>query len=207
MRHQRLLVGADHRHDAKAADAVLHRGQSLRNLGPVELPDARRRHRRQFGELRQSARSSPATAPIPPRRRGCLTAAVGHVRGHAGPALLRLTVPRLQGHSFQDTQTYKAEEYVASEWARDPLPKLKAHLVGAVMDEAEWETIAADAEAAVEAARDRSRGARSGRARERHRPCLLRRRDAAARRPVDARAIAPRARPRRRGPKASGSTW
>ncbi|HKR23871.1 MAG TPA: transketolase C-terminal domain-containing protein, partial [Allosphingosinicella sp.] len=79
--------------------------------------------------------------------------AVDHVRGGAGPALLRLAVPRLQGHSFQDTQTYKSEAFVESEWARDPLPKLKAHLVGALIDEAEWEAIAAEAEAAVAAAR------------------------------------------------------
>ena len=45
--------------------------------------------------------------------------AVGHVRGGNGPALLRLKVPRLQGHSFQDTQTYKDEAFVAAEWARD----------------------------------------------------------------------------------------
>jgi len=79
--------------------------------------------------------------------------AVAYVRSGAGPALLRLTVPRLQGHSFQDTQTYKKEDFVASEWARDPLPKLKAHLVGSVMTEAEWDEIAGEAEAAVEAAR------------------------------------------------------
>jgi 2-oxoisovalerate dehydrogenase E1 component len=59
--------------------------------------------------------------------------AVGHVRGGAGPALLRLTVPRLQGHSFQDTQAYKSEDLVRDEWTRDPLPKLKAHLVGPLM--------------------------------------------------------------------------
>ena len=68
--------------------------------------------------------------------------------------MLRLEVPRLQGHSFQDTQTYKSEDFVKSEWARDPLPKLKAHLVGSVMDEAEWDMIAAEAQAAVEAARE-----------------------------------------------------
>jgi 2-oxoisovalerate dehydrogenase E1 component len=79
--------------------------------------------------------------------------AVAYVRGGEGPALLRLTVPRLQGHSFQDTQTYKSADVVAAEWARDPLPKLKAKLVGAVMDEAEWEAIAAEAEQAVAVAR------------------------------------------------------
>ena len=34
--------------------------------------------------------------------------AVAHVRAKRAPALLRLTVPRLEGHSFQDTQTYKS---------------------------------------------------------------------------------------------------
>jgi 2-oxoisovalerate dehydrogenase E1 component len=78
-----------------------------------------------------------------------LTQAVAHVRARTGPALLRLTVPRLQGHSFQDTQTYKSEEFVASEWARDPLPKLKSYLVGSLLDEAEWDRIAAEAQEAV----------------------------------------------------------
>src|SRR3954468_13444618 len=35
--------------------------------------------------------------------------AVGYVRGKQAPALLRLCVPRLEGHSYQDTQTYKSE--------------------------------------------------------------------------------------------------
>jgi len=51
--------------------------------------------------------------------------AVAHVRTRRSPVLLRLTVPRLEGHSAQDTQTYKSDEEVADEWARDPLPKLK----------------------------------------------------------------------------------
>src|SRR3954465_159203 len=75
-----------------------------------------------------------------------ISEATEYVRGGSGPALLRLSVPRLQGHSFQDTQTYKSEEFVAAEWARDPLPKLKAWLVGSLIDEAEWDAIAAEAE-------------------------------------------------------------
>lgn len=66
-------------------------------------------------------------------------AAVAHVRDRRAPALLRLTVPRLQGHSFQDTQAYKSEETVRAEWARDPLPRLKEHIVPAVLSEAEWQ--------------------------------------------------------------------
>ncbi|MGD9965917.1 MAG: transketolase C-terminal domain-containing protein [Hyphomonadaceae bacterium] len=72
--------------------------------------------------------------------------AVSHVRGDLGPALLRLTVPRLQGHSFQDTQAYKSKAVIEAEWARDPLPKLKAHVVPALMSEADWGAAQANAE-------------------------------------------------------------
>src|SRR5215204_4331973 len=46
--------------------------------------------------------------------------AVQHVRTQRTPALLRLAVPRLEGHSFQDTQTYKSDDEIKAEWARDP---------------------------------------------------------------------------------------
>ena len=82
-----------------------------------------------------------------------IAAATDHVRARKGPALLRLTVPRLQGHSFQDTQTYKSEALVRDEWARDPLPKLKAFLVPGRMSAAEWDRIEAEATEAVEQAR------------------------------------------------------
>jgi 2-oxoisovalerate dehydrogenase E1 component len=64
--------------------------------------------------------------------------AVAHVRTNRSPALLRLTVPRLEGHSAQDTQTYKSEDEIAAEWARDPLPKLRSH--SGLADD-EWERI------------------------------------------------------------------
>lgn len=79
--------------------------------------------------------------------------AVDHVREARAPALLRLTVPRLQGHSFQDTQAYKSKAVVEAEWARDPLPRLRDYLVPAVMTPEEWNDAAARATAAAEAAR------------------------------------------------------
>jgi 2-oxoisovalerate dehydrogenase E1 component len=82
--------------------------------------------------------------------------AMDHVRGRRGPVFLRLTVPRLEGHSAQDTQTYKSPETIEREWARDPLPKLKSYLVGALMDDAEWDEIEARAKADVDAARERA---------------------------------------------------
>lgn len=79
--------------------------------------------------------------------------AVQYVRSRKGPALLHLTVPRLQGHSFQDTQTYKTEEFVSSEWARDPLPKLRKFLVPQHFSEEQWQQLESDADVAVERAR------------------------------------------------------
>ena len=50
--------------------------------------------------------------------------AVDHVRGGAGPCLLRLTVPRLSGHTFIDNQAYKSAAERDDEARRDPLPRL-----------------------------------------------------------------------------------
>lgn len=84
--------------------------------------------------------------------------ALEHVRGRNGPCLLRLKVPRLQGHSFQDTQTYKSPDFVSREWARDPLPKLREFLVPKILSAAEWDAVEADAKAAVEKAREGAEG-------------------------------------------------
>ncbi|HEX4156974.1 MAG TPA: transketolase C-terminal domain-containing protein [Rhizomicrobium sp.] len=78
--------------------------------------------------------------------------AVRHVRERRGPSLLRLSVPRLEGHSFQDTQTYKPEHVVAAELARDPLPRLRDYLLPAEFDASEWTQISNDAARAVEEA-------------------------------------------------------
>src|SRR3954447_9701585 len=88
------------------------------------------------------------TEPVEAAR---LTAqAVTHVRTKRTPALLRLTVPRLEGHSFQDTQTYKTKTEIEAEWSRDPLPRLKAH---AAKLQVPWEDLEREAAWQVEAAR------------------------------------------------------
>ena len=79
--------------------------------------------------------------------------AVQHVRTRRAPALLRLRVPRLEGHSFQDTQTYKSEAEIEAEWARDPLPKLKAHVAKLQIGEEQWADLEREATWQVEAAR------------------------------------------------------
>jgi 2-oxoisovalerate dehydrogenase E1 component len=75
--------------------------------------------------------------------------AVAGVRSGDGPALIRLTVPRLSGHSGQDTQTYKSPGEIAAEKARDPLAKLREQLVPHSLSAAEWEQHMADGRAAV----------------------------------------------------------
>jgi 2-oxoisovalerate dehydrogenase E1 component len=76
--------------------------------------------------------------------------AVSHVRSGTGPALLRLTVPRLEGHSAQDTQAYKNPGEIAEEESRDPLPRLRDYLVPAFMTSDEWQGLEEQVEADVE---------------------------------------------------------
>lgn len=64
-----------------------------------------------------------------PRESASLTRkAVGTVRSGGGPCLLRLTVPRLSGHTFIDNQSYKSEDELERERARDPIRALEALL-------------------------------------------------------------------------------
>ncbi|MCC7462219.1 MAG: pyruvate dehydrogenase, partial [Gammaproteobacteria bacterium] len=67
-----------------------------------------------------------------------IRAAVAHVRSWAGPALLRLRVPRLSGHSGQDTQSYRAPEEILAEQRTDPLARLHSLLVPATLSAARW---------------------------------------------------------------------
>lgn len=76
---------------------------------------------------------------------------VAHVRADKGPALLRLVVPRLSGHSAQDTQAYKSKERLAQEQASDPLPKLYRFLRAGVLAESDIAAIEAQVTADVDA--------------------------------------------------------
>jgi 2-oxoisovalerate dehydrogenase E1 component len=82
--------------------------------------------------------------------------AVGHVRSGRGPALLRLAVPRICGHSFADNQAYKTPAERDAELAADPLPRLRDHLLGGIVTAEEWAALEAEVVAEVAAARDRA---------------------------------------------------
>ena len=78
--------------------------------------------------------------------------AVTLVREDRSPVLLRLTVPRLSGHSGQDTQAYKSAQLVSSERARDPLTSLHHFMTPALISEGEWTRLAEQARDDVAAA-------------------------------------------------------
>lgn len=78
--------------------------------------------------------------------------AVDIVRSGQGPALLRVLVPRLSGHSGQDTQAYKSSQEVAAERARDPLPNLRKQLIPSVLTQDEWAVLEKRADEVVQQA-------------------------------------------------------
>jgi 2-oxoisovalerate dehydrogenase E1 component len=85
---------------------------------------------------------------------------VDAVREGEGPALIRLTVPRLNSHSGPDNQRgYRTDAEIAADEKRDPMPRLKAFLVPRVMPVDAWSAVAAEAHEAVvsgvDAARER----------------------------------------------------
>jgi 2-oxoisovalerate dehydrogenase E1 component len=136
---QRLLGGAHHRHDAEAADALLDRGQWLRHLraASFQTPGGDiARNLASFGNLKIVAGdgTEPAEAArLVARGRGACP------RRARGRRCCACKCPAAAGHSFQDTQAYKAADSCDDEWSRDPLPKLKSFLLGLGAGRAEWD--------------------------------------------------------------------
>ncbi len=119
-----------------------------------------------FGNL--LVRDGDGTDPTETAR--LLKECVDHARSGAGPALVHLTVPRLSSHSGPDNQRgYRTDEEIAADFTRDPLPKLKRHLVPRMLSATQWR----DLEGEVE--RDVDEGLRKARARPTSDPELVRR--------------------------------
>ena len=76
-----------------------------------------------------------------------------HVRSRKGPALVRLTVPRLNGHSYQDNQAYKDEKLVKREQSNDPLKAIKK-----LFSAADWKKLASEAQGIVNEAAEAALG-------------------------------------------------
>src|SRR5204863_1682596 len=88
----------------------------------------------------------------PERSAELLTECVRHVRAGDGPALIRLTVPRLCSHSGPDNQKgYRSDEEIAEDTKRDPLPRLKRHVVPEHLSAAEWSEVESQVKRDVDA--------------------------------------------------------
>lgn len=107
-----------------------------------------------FGNL--FTRDGDGTDPAEAAR--LLAECVAHVRAGAGPALVRLAVPRLSSHSGPDNQRgYRTDQEIADDAARDPMPRLRAHVVPAFLSEAAWSDLEREVERDVKAALDAAR--------------------------------------------------
>ena len=78
-----------------------------------------------------------------------LKAGTDHVRARKGPALVRLKVPRLNGHSYQDNQAYKDAQLLKKEQANDPLKTIKK-----LFSATHWKELEAEAQNIVAIAID-----------------------------------------------------
>ena len=68
--------------------------------------------------------------------------ALEFIRTEGGPYLLRMRVPRIMGHTFVDTQTYKSDEQRLDDAGRDPIPQLKAYLKEqGILDNPGWQSL------------------------------------------------------------------
>lgn len=78
---------------------------------------------------------------------------VDHVRSGKGPALIRVRVPRICGHSGADNQSYKTPSEREEELARDPVAKLKVFLSKkSYASDKTWNELVAAVEAEVQSA-------------------------------------------------------
>jgi pyruvate dehydrogenase E1 component alpha subunit len=59
----------------------------------------------------------------------CVTRAVARAKEGQGPSLLEARTYRFRGHSMSDPATYRTKEEVEAERKRDPIPRLKDHLL------------------------------------------------------------------------------
>jgi 2-oxoisovalerate dehydrogenase E1 component len=64
-----------------------------------------------------------------------------HVRSGKGPCLLRMRVPRLEGHTFIDDQSYKSADLRAQEAEQDPITQVKAYLLSGYLTPLEWKDL------------------------------------------------------------------
>ena len=101
----------------------------------------------------ENLKTMDADGTMPEDAWNAIQEAVSFVRNEGGPCLLHLRIPRLMGHTFVDTQTYKSDEQLQDEVSRDPIPRLKSFLSKqAILDEVGWQLLEKQVEAELDQA-------------------------------------------------------
>ena len=85
--------------------------------------------------------------------------AVGRLRAGNGPYLLECMTYRMAGHYVGDMQRYRTKEEMAAAKEKDPIERLRRHLVQHGSTEAQLDAIATRARTEIEAAVERARRA------------------------------------------------
>ncbi len=81
-----------------------------------------------------------------------ISQSVNYVRDRKGPALIHLTMPRLNGHSYQDNQAYKPQDLIEEEQQNDPLDHVKTFLVPDRLSDEDWTELDKQADKDIEEA-------------------------------------------------------
>ena len=108
-----------------------------------------------FGNLRILE----ADTQKPEETAAAIAEAVRCVRAGESVVLLRLVMPRLSGHSGQDTQAYKTEDFVAQERLKDPLLYLRAFMVPGILSDEQWSALEGEARQDVRQGYEQARAA------------------------------------------------
>lgn len=79
-----------------------------------------------------------------------ISKSISHVREGKSPALVRVRVPRICGHSGADNQSYKSDEQKAEDAQRDPVVHLREYLIKkGYFNEGSWIEFSKDVEVEV----------------------------------------------------------
>jgi 2-oxoisovalerate dehydrogenase E1 component len=81
---------------------------------------------------------------------------VDFVREGKRVVLLRVDVPRIMGHSFVDTQSYKSEKQKKEDAQRDPLFQLKKFLIPKILSEKDWKKLETETIKEVDEAKEKA---------------------------------------------------
>ena len=96
-----------------------------------------------FGNL--FVRNGDGTDPV--ETAALVAECVQQVRAGNGPALVRLTVPRMCSHSGPDNQRgYRTDAEIDADMKRDPIPRLRKFVVPVHLSESDWNKLEAEVE-------------------------------------------------------------